>query len=128
MEMLPVIKGLATHVPFLYRAARGTTGGSNSARYCYTVWIRHPVHSVRGARPYLLNRRPLSAHLGYPASCGFVAAAIKRETREPTVKREALPQEFRGNTETDRSTASAAIVAIRAAAGGGVTDNEPQVQ
>jgi hypothetical protein len=35
--------GSLTWVPGLHRALRRGTGGSNSARYCYSVWLRHLV-------------------------------------------------------------------------------------
>jgi hypothetical protein len=40
-----IIKGTATWVPFLgaLRRRHARTGGTNSARYCYTVWLRHLV-------------------------------------------------------------------------------------
>ena len=40
-----LVKGLLTYVPPVnaWRLRRGTTGGSNSARYCYAVWLRHLV-------------------------------------------------------------------------------------
>lgn len=50
--LLPVLKGLATYVPGLYGLARHNTGGTNSARYCYSVWLRHLVNAwgVNGGR------------------------------------------------------------------------------
>lgn len=50
--LLPVLKGLATYVPGLYGLARHNTGGTDSARYCYSVWLRHLVNawSVNGGR------------------------------------------------------------------------------
>jgi hypothetical protein len=38
-----IAKGLLTRVPVLdrWRRRRATTGGSDSARYCYSVWLRH---------------------------------------------------------------------------------------
>lgn len=38
-----VLVGALTFVPFLnaWRVRRGSTGGSDSARYCYSVWLRH---------------------------------------------------------------------------------------
>jgi SAM-dependent methyltransferase len=38
-----ILKGMLTYVPALnsWRARRATTGGSNSSRYCYAVWLRH---------------------------------------------------------------------------------------
>jgi len=40
-----IVKGMLTYVPAMnaWRLRRGTTGGSNSARYCYAVWLRHLV-------------------------------------------------------------------------------------
>jgi SAM-dependent methyltransferase len=38
-----IAKGLLTRVPVLdqWRRRRAVTGGSDSARYCYSVWLRH---------------------------------------------------------------------------------------
>src|SRR5262245_49747377 len=40
-----IIKGMLTYVPGLnaLRQRRGSTGGSDSPRYCYSVWLRHLV-------------------------------------------------------------------------------------
>ena len=40
-----IAKGILTWVPALnrYRLRRMTTGGSDSSRYCYSVWLRHLV-------------------------------------------------------------------------------------
>jgi hypothetical protein len=43
MDLLPILKGAATWIPGLYKAERGTTGGTVSGRYCYSVWLRHLV-------------------------------------------------------------------------------------
>jgi hypothetical protein len=51
MEWFPVLKGLATYIPFLYKAERGTTGGSVTARYCYSIWLRHLVCCARAGLP-----------------------------------------------------------------------------
>jgi SAM-dependent methyltransferase len=50
--LIPVLKGLATYVPGLYGLARHNTGGTNSARYCYSVWLRHLINAwkVNGGR------------------------------------------------------------------------------
>lgn len=39
----PIVKGLLTRVRVLdeFRRRRAGTGGSDSARYCYSVWLRH---------------------------------------------------------------------------------------
>src|SRR5579872_6912526 len=40
-----IIKGALTYVPGLnqWRRRRAASGGTNSARYCYAVWMRHLV-------------------------------------------------------------------------------------
>jgi hypothetical protein len=41
-----MLKGALTYVPALnaWRIRRASTGGSNSARYCYSVWFRHLIN------------------------------------------------------------------------------------
>lgn len=51
MEWVPVFKGVATYIPFLYRAERGSTGGSVTAAYCYGVWLRHLVLCAQSGLP-----------------------------------------------------------------------------
>lgn len=42
MRIGPIVKGTLTYVPGLGRAVlRKNTGGTNSARYCYDVWLKH---------------------------------------------------------------------------------------
>ena len=43
MRIEKLIKGLATYVPVLNRLTMRGTGGTVSARYCYSVWLRHLV-------------------------------------------------------------------------------------
>ncbi len=41
----PFVKGVLYYVPGVRKVLqRVTTGGSNSARYCYSVWLRHLVY------------------------------------------------------------------------------------
>ena len=54
-----LIKGLATFLPGVNRLANRGTGGSDSARYCYSVWLRHLVRA-RHADPAL----PIPAAVG----------------------------------------------------------------
>lgn len=108
--------GVMSHV-IDFRSHRMTRNWDGHRQY--PSWLWRVVH---GARPYLLNRQPLSSHLLHLARCGFVVAAIERDAREPTVKREALPQEFRDDNEVDRSTASAAIISVRARPAGDPAD------
>lgn len=41
MKIRPLLTGLASYVPGLYNYYALGTGGSNSASYCYSVWIKH---------------------------------------------------------------------------------------
>ena len=43
MGVKHIIKGIATYFPGLGRFACRRTGGTDSARYCYSVWLRHLV-------------------------------------------------------------------------------------
>ena len=43
MYLRPIVRGLATWIPGARRLFAGGTGGSTSARYCYSVWLRHLV-------------------------------------------------------------------------------------
>src|SRR5439155_3784144 len=40
-----ILKGTLTWVPLLnaWRRRRASTGGTDNARYCYSVWLRHLV-------------------------------------------------------------------------------------
>jgi len=73
LELLPVIKGLATWIPFAYDARRGETGGTSSARYCYSVWLRHLV-ALRDAG--VVRRFASIAELGPGDSLGIGLAAM----------------------------------------------------
>ena len=57
-KILPVLKGILTWIPLLnaWRLHHTSTGGTNSSRYCYSVWLRHLVtlqrcgFQIKGAR------------------------------------------------------------------------------
>ena len=44
-KVINIIKGVLTWVPIVnnWRLRRATTQGSDSSRYCYSVWLRHLV-------------------------------------------------------------------------------------
>jgi hypothetical protein len=66
-------KGLATFVPGVNRFLGRRPGGSVSARYCYSVWLRHLLRiSVCSPRPIL----DTIAELGPGDSLGLGLAAI----------------------------------------------------
>ena len=65
--------GLATYVPGASRFANMKTGGSDSARYCYSVWLRHLV-SAQGPE---FSGVPVSlAEIGPGDSLGLGIAAM----------------------------------------------------
>src|SRR5687767_8607400 len=45
----PITKGMLTYVPLLnaWRKHHATSGGTDSSRYCYSVWLRHLARLYR---------------------------------------------------------------------------------
>lgn len=72
-EAWPLIKGLLTRVPGLYRTRAAALGGTVSARYCYSVWLRHLV-TLHGVGMRTLPRSV--AELGPGLSLGVGLAAL----------------------------------------------------
>lgn len=73
MSIRPVLRGLATYLPVIGRYVGQKTGGTDSARYCYSVWMRHLVQ----ANANHLNARPsVIAELGPGDSLGIGLAAL----------------------------------------------------
>ncbi len=76
MKIGALTRGLATFVPGMARLHRRVTrtGGTDSARYCYSVWLRHLVLSYQNG----LCTRPPSrvAELGPGDSIGIGLAAL----------------------------------------------------
>src|SRR5450432_4034075 len=76
MKFGVLARGLATYVPGMATLHRHVTrtGGSDSARYCYSVWLRHLVLSYQNG----LCTRPPSrvAELGPGDSIGIGLAAL----------------------------------------------------
>lgn len=66
-------KGLATFVPGLGRLACRQSGGTVSARYCYSVWLRHLVKAADAGLPTSLAS---VAELGPGDSFGIGLAAM----------------------------------------------------
>lgn len=74
-----VARRLASHVPVVRRALFRSTGGTGSARYCYSVWLRHLVL----ARGCGLRDVPRSvAELGPGDSLGIGLAALLSGTNQ----------------------------------------------
>jgi hypothetical protein len=76
MKLGALARGLATYVPGMAILHRHVTrtGGTDSARYCYSVWLRHLVKSYENGR----CTRPPSriAELGPGDSIGIGLAAL----------------------------------------------------
>lgn len=73
LYLLPILKGLGTYIPGLHKIASKGTGGTISARYCYSVWLRHLVL----AQKHGLSIQPeVVAELGPGDSLGIGLAAL----------------------------------------------------
>lgn len=102
-----------------FRSHRVANGWNGHWAYSDLTW-----RLIRGKRPYLINRQPMSAHLGLLRAEGFVVREEARDRAEPAVPRGRLARGFRGMTEDDLTTATAFIQAQKgqgfAGAGAGV--------
>ncbi|MBE3098097.1 MAG: methyltransferase domain-containing protein [Planctomycetes bacterium] len=73
MKILRVLRGLATYIPGLHRISAESGKGTVSARYCYSVWLRHLVMAHRSS----LSVHPeVVAELGPGDSLGVGLAAL----------------------------------------------------
>ncbi|REJ83673.1 MAG: methyltransferase domain-containing protein [Acidobacteria bacterium] len=73
MKALPIVRGLLSYVPGFERWRSRGTGGSDSARYCYAVWMRHLVKAAESG----LDTSPRTvAELGPGDSLGLGLAAL----------------------------------------------------
>src|SRR5262245_43795735 len=70
-----MLKGMLTYVPTLnaWRVRRASTGGSDSPRYCYSVWLRHLVMLDRFG--FKINEARIG-ELGPGDSIGIGLAAV----------------------------------------------------
>jgi hypothetical protein len=73
MAIKPIVRGLATYVPFARRFTNRGSGGTDSARYCYCVWLRHLVALHEAG---LGSTWPVVAELGPGDSLGTGIAAL----------------------------------------------------
>jgi predicted SAM-dependent methyltransferase len=73
MKVKHVAFGIATYIPGLNRLFRRGTGGTNTARYCYSVWLRHLLRAHHNG----LSPDPKTvAELGPGDSIGIGLAAL----------------------------------------------------
>jgi SAM-dependent methyltransferase len=73
MALKPILRGLATYLPIARRFTNRGSGGTDSVRYCYSVWLRHLV-SLQAAG--LGSGWPVVAELGPGDSLGTGIAAL----------------------------------------------------
>ena len=73
MKLKQLIHGTATFMPGLNHYHAKGTGGTDSARYCYSIWLRHLVMAKsNGLNPY----PKIVAELGPGDSLGIGLAAL----------------------------------------------------
>lgn len=73
MKLKSVLEGAVTLLPGAHLLLRQPTGGTDSARYCYTVWLRHLVFAQRSGLRALPR---VVAELGPGDSIGIGLAAL----------------------------------------------------
>ena len=73
MNIKPLLRGIATYIPGLYKLASRGTGGTISARYCYSVWLRHLTMAYKNG---LSTQPDAIAELGPGDSLGIGLAAL----------------------------------------------------
>jgi hypothetical protein len=80
MNIIPTIKGIATFIPGLYKfLSKRRTGGTDSARYCYSVWLRHLVMAYKNG---LCVPPRVVAELGPGDSIGIGLSALLSGCRQ----------------------------------------------
>ena len=73
MKAKPMILGLATYIPGMSHIISKGTRGTDSARYCYSVWLRHLVMAHNNG---LSTEPKVIAELGPGSSIGVGLAAL----------------------------------------------------
>ena len=73
MNVMHLSKGILSYIPGLYRMFLKGTGGTDSARYCYSVWLRHLVKAYNNQ---LSTNPKVIAELGPGDSLGTGLAAL----------------------------------------------------
>lgn len=72
-NLKPVFRGVVTYVPGINQIYRGQECGTYSARYCYSVWLRHLITAKKNG----LNPHPeVVAELGPGNSLGIGLSAL----------------------------------------------------
>jgi hypothetical protein len=73
MEIMPVLKGIATSIPGVRNFIMQRTGGTDSASYCYAVWLRYLLMAYENG----LDSQPkIVAEIGPGDSLGIGLSAL----------------------------------------------------
>jgi len=75
------------------------------------TWSDLRFRLLRGGRPYLINRQPLSAHLEIIDRSGFDVHVVRKVQKEPAVSREDLASRFHYLNDDDFTTVAAYVAA-----------------
>ena len=73
MYITPIVKGIATFIPVVRNFVERRTGGTDSARYCYAVWLRHLLMAHENGLSVLPK---VVAEIGPGDSLGIGLAAL----------------------------------------------------
>jgi len=73
MRLKPIIRGILSYIPGFTYILKKRTGGTISARYCYSVWLRHLVQLKKNG---LENHPKIIAELGPGDSLGIGLTAL----------------------------------------------------
>lgn len=73
MKIIKLIYGIALYIPGVYNIFSKGTGGTISARYCYSVWLRHLVMAYKNNLP---TNPKVVAELGPGDSLGIGLTAL----------------------------------------------------
>ena len=75
------------------------------------TWSDPKLWLLRGGRPYLINRQPLSAHVELIGRAGFDIRLVRKVQQKSAVTRGNLTTRFRHLSDDDLTTSAAYIVA-----------------
>ena len=79
MYITPLLKGLVTFIPGVYKLIPKSSQGSISARYCYSVWLRHIIMAAKNGLP---TQPETVAELGPGHSLGIGLSALISGSRQ----------------------------------------------
>ena len=141
MKYLHLLFGLTTFIPGVYNIFKRGGGRTDSARYCYSVWLKpkaftshqidfkchrtadewngHWTYSdfrwklIRGGRPYLLNREPHSTHIYLLKKTGFSIVSDNKIKSDSKFKQNDLAPRFKNISDEDLTTSGVYILACK---------------